>query len=50
MSIEGILNSGVSAILTNSAALRVTSNNIANVNTPGFVRRDVQQQTLSMAN
>jgi flagellar hook-associated protein 1 FlgK len=39
VSLNGILNSGLSAILTNSAALRVSSNNIANVNTPGYVRR-----------
>ena len=48
MSIDGILNSGLSAILTNSAAMRVTSDNIANVNTPNYVRRDVEQQTLAV--
>lgn len=49
MSIDSILNTGLSSILTNAASLRVTANNIANVNTPGFVRRDVQQQTLAAA-
>ena len=44
---DGILSSGLTALLTNSAAMRVTSNNIANVNTPNYVRRDAQQQTLT---
>ena len=43
---DGILSSGLSAVLTNSAALRVTSNNIANANTPGYSRRVVQQGAL----
>ena len=47
MALDGILSSGLSSILTNSAALRVTSENIANVNTPGYVRRVVQQETLA---
>ena len=38
---------GLSAILTNTAAWKVTSDNIANVNTPGYVRRDAQQETLA---
>jgi flagellar hook-associated protein 1 FlgK len=45
MSINGILNSGLSALLANQAALRTTSSNIANVNTPDYVRRTVQFQT-----
>jgi flagellar hook-associated protein 1 FlgK len=45
VSLNGILNSGLSAILTNSAALRVTSDNIANVNTPGYSRRVVNLET-----
>ena len=47
MSLNGIISSGLTAILTNSAALRVTSDNIANINTPGYVRRVAQQQTLA---
>ena len=47
MSLDGILSSGLSAVQTNSSALRVTADNIANVNTPGYVRRVVQQQTLA---
>ncbi len=46
MSLEGILSSGLSALLTNTAALRVTSNNIANANNPNYVRRVVQQGPL----
>ena len=45
MSINSILNSGLSALLANQAALRTTSSNIANVNTPDYVRRTVQFQT-----
>ena len=45
MSLNSILNSGLTAVLTNSAALRITSNNIANINTPGYVRRDAQLET-----
>jgi flagellar hook-associated protein 1 FlgK len=47
VSLNAILNNGVSAVLTNSAALRVTSNNIANVNTPGYARRVVNLATQS---
>lgn len=42
MSISSILNTGLSALLANQAALRTTSSNIANVNTPDYVRRTVQ--------
>src|SRR6185312_13970473 len=31
----------------NSAALSVVSNNVANINTPGYARRVVNQQTLA---
>ena len=47
MSLNGVLSSGVSSILTNSAALRVTAENIANVNTPGYVRRVTNMETLA---
>jgi flagellar hook-associated protein 1 FlgK len=47
MALNGIISSGLTAIQTNSAALRVTSDNIANINTPGYVRRVAQQQTLA---
>ena len=41
MSIMGLLNIGNSALIASQTALSVTSNNIANVNTPGFDRQDV---------
>jgi flagellar hook-associated protein 1 FlgK len=46
VSLEGILSSGLSSLLTNTTALRVTSNNIANANNPNYVRRVVQQGPL----
>ena len=49
VAINSILTAGLSSIVANSAALRVTANNIANVNTPGYVRRTVQHQTLAPA-
>ena len=47
MSLNGIAASAISALKTNSAALGVVSNNVANLNTPGYARRIVNQQTLS---
>ncbi len=47
MSLNGIAASAISALKTNSAALSVVSNNVSNVNTPGYARRVVNQQTLS---
>ena len=47
MALDGVLQSGLSAILTNSAAMRVTSDNIANVHTPGYARRVALQETLT---
>jgi flagellar hook-associated protein 1 FlgK len=41
MSLNAILNTATSGLATNQAALRITSNNIANVNTPGYHRRVV---------
>jgi flagellar hook-associated protein 1 len=46
LSLNGVLSSGVTSVLTNSAALRVTAANIANVNTPGYVRRVANMETL----
>ena len=42
MSLNSILNSATSGLLTNQTALKVTSNNITNVNTPGYHRQIVQ--------
>ena len=47
MSLNGIAASAISALKTNSAALGVVANNVANLNTPGYARRIVNQQTLS---
>jgi flagellar hook-associated protein 1 FlgK len=47
VSLNGIAATALSALKTSSAALSVTSNNVANVNTPGYARRVVNQQTLA---
>ncbi len=47
MSLNGITASAISALKTNSAALSVVSGNVANLNTPGYARRVVNEQTLS---
>ena len=47
MSLNGIASAALSALQTNSTALRVVSNNVANMNTQGYARRVVNQQTLS---
>lgn len=47
MSLNGITASALSALKTSSAALSVVSNNVSNVNTPGYARRVVNEQTLS---
>lgn len=47
MSINTILNIGVSGLQTAQTGLRVTSDNISNANTPGYVRKLVDQQSLS---
>ena len=39
MSLTGILGSALTALQTSQAALRTVSNNVANVNTDGYVRR-----------
>lgn len=41
MSLAGLFDIGRSGIFANQLALRVASNNIANVNTPGYSRQDV---------
>ena len=46
MSLDGILSSALTALQTNSAALRVVSDNVANMNTPGYARRVVDEQPL----
>jgi len=46
LSLNGIVSSALTSLQTNSAALRVVSGNVANINTPGYARRVVDQQTL----
>jgi flagellar hook-associated protein 1 FlgK len=46
MSLSGILNSASSGLMASQTALRTVSDNIANVNTPGYVRKAVHQQQL----
>jgi flagellar hook-associated protein 1 len=47
VSLSGIMSSALSALQTNTEALRVTSNNISNLNTTGYARRVVNEQTQS---
>jgi flagellar hook-associated protein 1 FlgK len=47
VSLNGIAGSAISALKTNTAALNVVANNVSNLNTPGYARRVVNQQTLS---
>ncbi len=47
MSISGILSSALSALQTNQAALRVVSNNVANMNTADYARRVANESTQS---
>ncbi len=44
MALNGILSSALSALQTNTAALRVVSGNVANINTQGYDRRVVNEQ------
>jgi len=46
MSINAIINNSLTGLFTNQAALRTTSNNVANVNTPGYSRQVVRQETI----
>src|ERR1700744_3798409 len=48
VSLNGIAASALSALRTNQAALGVVSNNVANINTPGYARRVVNEQTLAV--
>jgi flagellar hook-associated protein 1 FlgK len=46
LALNGIVSSALTALNTNAAALRVVSNNVANLNTDGYARRQVNQQAL----
>ena len=45
MSINSILASAMTALQTNTAALKVVSDNVSNINTQGYSRRVVNQTT-----
>jgi flagellar hook-associated protein 1 FlgK len=45
LALNGILSSALSALQTNTAALRVVSSNVANINTTGYDRRVVNEST-----
>jgi flagellar hook-associated protein 1 FlgK len=47
LSLNGIMSSALTALQANQSALSVVSNNVSNVNTPGYARRTVDFQTLS---
>ena len=49
MSINGVLGNALTGLLTSQTAMRNTSNNIANVNTPGYARVDTQFSARSYA-
>jgi len=49
MSINSIMWSAQSALATSQTALQTTSTNVANVNNPDYVRRQVQLQALDIA-
>lgn len=42
MSVTSIMSTGLSALMANQQALSVTSSNVANVNTEGYSRKEVQ--------
>ena len=48
MSLSSIFNIGVSGLMTSQDQLRVVSDNISNVNTPGYVRKVSHQQSVNI--
>ena len=48
MSLNSILNIGVSGLMTSQDQLRVVSDNISNVNTPGYVRKVSHQESVNI--
>ncbi len=47
MSLNGIVATALSALQTNSAALNIVSNNVSNLNTPGYAQRVINEQALT---
>lgn len=48
MSLNSIMNIGVSGLMTAQEQLRVTSDNISNVNTPGYIRKQANQTSVTV--
>jgi flagellar hook-associated protein 1 FlgK len=46
MSITGVLNTAVTGLMASQSALRVVSNNIANINTEGYARAVVRRENI----
>jgi len=46
MSINAIINNSLTGLFTNQSALRTTSNNIANINTKGYARQVIRQESI----
>ena len=49
MSLNAILNSASSGLATAQTQIRVVSDNISNVNTPGYARKIVDQQSIALS-
>ncbi len=49
MTLSTILGSAASGLLTSQEQLRVISDNVANVNTPGYARKAVDQQSVALS-
>ena len=49
MSLNAILNSASSGLATAQTQIRVVSDNISNVNTPGYARKVVDQQSIALS-
>ena len=47
MSLNAIMNTATSGLATAQTQLRVVSDNVSNVNTPGYVRKIADQQTMT---
>lgn len=43
MSLNGVISSALSGLQASQIGLRTTSNNVSNVNTPGYTRTEIQQ-------
>lgn len=50
MSLNNMFNIGVSGLMTAQQRLRVTSDNISNVNTEGYIRKVATQETVVLGN